>query len=69
MSENTNSNGKLHAIYIALILLLIGGLVFTNLKLKKSKETIVVTEQKVTEVEKLKSDLDLRYNESLQSKN
>ena len=66
MSENTNSNGKLHAIYIALILLLIGGLVFTNLKLKKSKETIVVTEQKVTEVEKLKSDLDLRYNESLQ---
>ncbi len=66
MSENTNSNNKLHAIYIAVILLLIGGLIMTNLKLKKSKETIVVKEQAIDEVEKLKKDLDLKYSESLQ---
>lgn len=42
---SSNSNSKLHAIYIILIALLIGGLVYTNVKLQKSKETIVVTEK------------------------
>lgn len=68
MSENENapkSNGKLHAMYIVLIALLIGGLVYTNLKLKKSKETIVVTEKQRDDVTSLKSELDKKYNESL----
>ena len=68
MSENENapnSNGKLHAMYIILIALLIGGLVYTNLKLKKSKETIVVTEKQRDDVTTLKSELDRKYNESL----
>ncbi len=49
-----------------LIALLIGGLVYTNVKLKKSKETIVVTEKQRDEVETLKSELDKKYAESLQ---
>jgi hypothetical protein len=69
MSENENTsktNSKLHAIYILLIALLIGGLVYTNLKLKKSKETIVVTEKQRDDVTSLKAELDKKYNESLQ---
>ncbi len=69
MSENenaSNSNGRLHAMYIVLIALLIGGLVYTNLKLKKSKETIVVTEKQRDDVTSLKAELDKKYNESLQ---
>ncbi len=65
-NENGNSNGRLHAIYIVLIALLIGGLVYTNVKLKKSKETIVVTEKQRDEVETLKTELDKKYAESLQ---
>ncbi|MFN8239107.1 MAG: hypothetical protein U0T77_13135 [Chitinophagales bacterium] len=65
-NENGNSNSRLHAIYIVLIALLIGGLVYTNVKLKKSKETIVVTEKQRDEVETLKSELDKKYAESLQ---
>lgn len=63
---NGSSNSKLHAMYIVLIALLIGGLVYTNLKLKKSKETIVVTEKQRDDVQSLKAELDLKYNESLQ---
>lgn len=68
MSENENgsSNSRIHAIYIVLIALLIGGLVYTNVKLKKSKETIVVTEKQRDEVETLKAELDKKYAESLQ---
>ncbi len=68
MSENetSNSNGKLHAMYIVLIALLIGGLVYTNLKLKKSKETIVVTEKQRDDVTTLKQELDRKYAESMQ---
>lgn len=65
-NENGNSNSRLHAIYIVLIALLIGGLVYTNVKLKKSKETIVVTEKQRDEVETLKTELDKKYAESLQ---
>ena len=36
---SSGSNNRLHAMYIVLIALLIGGLVYTNVKLKKSKET------------------------------
>ncbi|MFN8259788.1 MAG: hypothetical protein U0X41_02495 [Chitinophagales bacterium] len=63
---SSNSNSKLHAIYIILIALLIGGLVYTNVKLQKSKETIVVTEKQRDEVSALKADLDKKYAESLQ---
>ncbi len=66
MAENENSNGKLHAMYIVLIALLIGGLVYTNLKLKKSKETIVVTEKQRDDVSTLKQELDSKYAESMQ---
>lgn len=69
MSENenaSNSNGRLHAMYIALIALLIGGLVYTNITLKKSKETIVVTTKQRDDVTTLKNELDRKYNESLQ---
>ncbi len=64
-SENT-SNSKVHAMYIVLIALLIGGLVYTNVKLKKSKETIVVTEKQRDDVSALKAELDKKYGESLQ---
>jgi hypothetical protein len=68
MSENetSNSNGKLHAMYIVLIALLIGGLVYTNIRLKKSKETIVVTEKQRDDVSALKAELDKKYTESMQ---
>ncbi len=61
-----NSNSKIHTLYILLIALLIGGLVYTNVKLKKSKETIVVTEKQRDDVSALKADLDKKYSESLQ---
>jgi len=63
---SSNSNKKLHAMYIVLIALLIGGLVYTNVKLKKSKETIVVTEKQRDDVSVLKAELDKKYTESLQ---
>lgn len=62
----SNSNSRVHAMYILLIALLIGGLVYTNVKLKKSKETIVVTEKQRDDVTALKADLDKKYAESLQ---
>ena len=65
--ENGNtSNGRLHAMYIVLITLLIGGLVYTNLVLKTSKETIVVTTKQRDDVQALKAELDKKYSESLQ---
>lgn len=70
MTENENgsstSNSRLHAMYIVLIALLIGGLVYTNVRLKKSKETIVVTEKQRDDVSSLKAELDKKYTESLQ---
>ncbi|MEN9448337.1 MAG: hypothetical protein RJA25_1627 [Bacteroidota bacterium] len=69
MSENQNggnSNNKVHLLYIALIALLIGGLVYTNVSLKKSKETIIVTEKQRDDVTALKEELDKKYAESLQ---
>ncbi|MDB5229084.1 MAG: hypothetical protein JWN78_3277 [Bacteroidota bacterium] len=66
-NENVNSNnGRLHAMYIVLIALLIGGLVYTNIVLKKSKETIVVTSKQRDDVQTLKEELDKKYTESLQ---
>lgn len=62
----SNSNSKVHAMYIILIALLIGGLVYTNVKLKKSKETIVVTQKQSDDVSALKAELDKKYAESLQ---
>lgn len=69
MSENengNNSNSKLHTMYILLIALLIGGLVYTNVVLKKSKETIVVTEKQRDDVTALKAELDKKYADALQ---
>ncbi len=69
MSQNSNSgsgNSKIHAMYIVLIALLIGGLVYTNIVLKKSKETIVVTTKQRDDIELLKEELDNKYAESLQ---
>ena len=63
---SSGSNNRLHAMYIVLIALLIGGLVYTNVKLKKSKETIVVTEKQRDDVSSLKAELDKKYTESLQ---
>ena len=65
-NETSNSNGKLHAMYIVLIALLIGGLVYTNVRLKKSKETIVVTTKERDDVTSLKAELDKKYTESMQ---
>ncbi|MCO5231079.1 MAG: hypothetical protein M9958_07985 [Chitinophagales bacterium] len=63
MSENSNS--KIHALYLVLILLLLGGLVFTNLKLKKSTETIRVTTTELENTENLKAELDKEYQKAL----
>lgn len=63
MSQNSNS--KIHALYIALILLLLGGLVFTNLKLQKSKEVIIVTNTQLDKSEQLYADLDKEYQKAL----
>ncbi len=63
MAENSNS--KIHALYIVLILLLLGGLVFTNVKLKKSTETIRVTSTELSASEKLREELENEYQEAL----
>ncbi|MCO5248071.1 MAG: hypothetical protein M9887_03865 [Chitinophagales bacterium] len=58
-------NSKVHALYIVLILLLLGGLVFTNLKLKKSTETIRVTTTELTDVNNLKAELEVEYQKAM----
>ncbi|MCO5233930.1 MAG: hypothetical protein LC105_11050 [Chitinophagales bacterium] len=63
MSENSNS--KVHALYLILILLLLGGLVFTNIKLKKSTETIRVTTTELNNTENLKAELEKEYQKAL----
>lgn len=63
MSENSKS--KIHALYIVLILLLLGGLVFTNIKLKKSTETIRVTSTELNNSESLRQDLESEYQKAL----
>lgn len=63
MSQNSNS--KVHALYIILILFLLGGLVFTNVKLKKSTEIIRVTSSELTNSENLKAELEKEYQQAL----
>lgn len=63
MSEN--SGAKLHTMYIILILALIGGLVFTNVKLRKSKTEIETVTTQKTGIEKLKNDLQIEYDKAL----
>ena len=63
MSEN--SGAKLHTMYIILILALIGGLVFTNVKLRKSKTDIETVTTQKTGIEKLKNDLQVEYDKAL----
>lgn len=62
---SNNSNSKVHALYIILILLLLGGLVFTNVKLKKSTETIRVTATELSSSEKLREELENEYQQAL----
>ena len=57
-------NSKVHALYIVLILLLLGGLVFTNIKLKKSTETIRVTSSELADVNNLKAELEVEYQKA-----
>lgn len=63
MSENSET--KLHTIYIILILALIGGLVFTNVKLRKSKTDIETVTTQKTGIEKLKNDLKVEYDKAI----
>ena len=63
MAENSNS--KVHALYIILILLLLGGLVYSNLKLKKSTETIRVTSTELNNTQNLKAQLEQEYQQAL----
>jgi hypothetical protein len=65
MEEQRKENKSYHLLYIGLIALLLGGLVFTSLKLKKQKETIVVTENQRDDVSALKAELELKYNAAL----
>lgn len=60
MSEN--SSGKVHALYIVLILGLIGGLIFTNVKLRKSKTDIETVSGERDNKEKLLKDLQVEYD-------
>ena len=60
MSENSNS--KVHALYIVLILGLIGGLIFTNVKLRKSKTDIETVSGERDNKEKLLKDLQVEYD-------
>lgn len=65
MEEQKKENKSYHLLYIGLIALLLGGLVFTSLKLKKQKETIIVTENQRDEVSALKAELELNYKSAL----
>jgi uncharacterized protein (DUF3084 family) len=62
---SNNSNTKVHALYIALILLLMVGLVLTNLKLKKSKEVIEVTKVELDNSQDLYSELEAEYKKAM----
>src|SRR5690554_2837756 len=63
MSNNTNS--KTHALYIILILMLLGGLIFTNVKLKKNTETIRVTASELDSSEALREELENEYQQAI----
>lgn len=63
--ENKRSGNNIHLLYLALIALLIGGLVYTSMKLKKSTETIIVTEKERDDVKVLKAELEQKYNAAL----
>ena len=65
-NENKQSGNNIHLLYLALIALLIGGLVYTSMKLKKSTETIIVTEKERDDVKALKAELETKYNAALQ---
>lgn len=62
---SNSSNSKVHALYIALILLLMVGLVLTNLKLKKSKEVIEVTKVDLDNNQDLYSQLEKEYQKAM----
>lgn len=64
-NENKQSGNNIHLLYLALIALLIGGLVYTSMKLKKSTETIIVTEKERDDVKALKAELEQKYNAAL----
>ena len=63
MSEE--SKNKSHSIYLILILLLIGGLIYTLLQLKKTKDEYTVMRTEKNYVETLYSDLEIEYQRSL----
>lgn len=65
MGEQNKENKSHHALYIALIALLLGGLVFTSLKLKKQKETIIVSENQRDEVAALKAEMEVKFKDAL----
>lgn len=66
MEEQKKQESKnYHFLYIGLIALLLGGLIFTSLKLKKQTETIVVTENQRDEASALRSELEVKYNAAL----
>ncbi|MCB9033330.1 MAG: hypothetical protein H6553_05800 [Chitinophagales bacterium] len=63
--QEQEKKGGINKLLLLLLALLLGGLIFTVLKLKKSNDTIVVNEQKITEVEAAKNDLDMKFNAAL----
>lgn len=65
MAESENSNSKQHYIYIALIALLIGGLIYTQVKLSQSKEEIKRTEQEKGQLETMRAELDKKYQDAM----
>lgn len=67
MTETIQSqnNNKLHAAYITIIILLLLGLVYTNFRLKKQTENIVVVTNEYDKAKKLYSDLDNMYQKAL----
>jgi len=67
MTETIKSqnNSKLHAAYITIIILLLLGLVYTNFRLKKQTENIVVVTNEYDKAKKLYRDLDNMYQKAL----
>ena len=63
MSEE--SKNRSHSIYLILILLLIGGLIYTLLQLKKTKDEYTVMSTEKNYVETLYSNLETEYQRSL----
>lgn len=62
---SNSSNSKTHALYIILILMLLGGLIFTNVKLKKNTEIIRVTASELDSSETLREELENEYQQAI----